>query len=57
MSVFMSVTKVNFSDYGQIVRVLFLLSYNRVGIYGSKDFKSKRASKLHHQFKSYDNYN
>ena len=30
---------------------------NRVGKYGSKNSKSRRTSKLHDRFKSYDNFN
>ena len=38
-----SVTKVVIVNYGQMVRV---------GMYGSKDSKSRRTSKLHDRFKS-----
>ena len=53
MSVFMCVTNCRLWPNG----VFFFLNVNRVVRYGSKDSKSRRTSKLHDRFKSYNDFN
>ena len=54
----LSVTKVVIVDNGYTVRVFVFFSHKKVGLYGFTDSKSRRTSKLHDWFKSYnDSYN
>ena len=50
-----SVTKDVIVDFCQMVRVFDI--FHRVGVYGSEDSKFRRRSKLHDQFKSYNDFN
>ena len=53
----LSVIKIVIVDYEKRVNVFLSFSCNKGRIYCSKNYESRRTSKFHDRFKSYDDFN